>query len=72
MMAPATTYLIAATGPFAFGWLHDVTAGWTISMASFLAITIIQAAVGFGAGRRGHLKGWLRPKTLAEALELKA
>jgi MFS transporter, CP family, cyanate transporter len=55
MMAQATAYLIAATGPFAFGWLHDFTAGWTIPMASFLAITIVQAAVGFGAGRRGHL-----------------
>jgi CP family cyanate transporter-like MFS transporter len=54
-MAQAAGYLIAATGPVAFGWLHDVTAGWTVPMAAFLAATVTQVAVGFGAGRPGHV-----------------
>lgn len=54
-LSQATAYLIAATGPVAFGWLHDLTAGWTVPMASLLAITIIQAVAGFGAGREGQV-----------------
>jgi CP family cyanate transporter-like MFS transporter len=54
-MAQAAGYLIAATGPVAFGWLHDLTAGWTVSMAGFLAVAVIQVAVGFGAGREGYV-----------------
>jgi CP family cyanate transporter-like MFS transporter len=54
-MAQATGYLIAASGPVAFGWLHDLTAGWTAPMTAFLAVTVIQAAMGFGAGRPGRV-----------------
>jgi MFS transporter, CP family, cyanate transporter len=51
-MSQAAAYLIAATGPVAFGWLHDYSASWTIPMASVCAVAIIQAVVGFGAGRQ--------------------
>jgi CP family cyanate transporter-like MFS transporter len=54
-LSQATAYLIAATGPVAFGWLHDLTTGWTLPMASLLAVTIIQGVAGFGAGREGHI-----------------
>jgi CP family cyanate transporter-like MFS transporter len=54
-MAQTTSYLIAATGPVAFGWLHDLTGGWTIPMTGFLAVTVVQAASGFGAGRKGRV-----------------
>lgn len=54
-MAQSAAYLIAATGPVAFGWLHDLTAGWTVPMAAFMAVTVVQAAAGFGAGREGHV-----------------
>jgi MFS transporter, CP family, cyanate transporter len=54
-MAQATAYLIAATGPVAFGWIHDHAIGWTIPMLSLLAVGIIQAVAGFGAGRRGQV-----------------
>jgi CP family cyanate transporter-like MFS transporter len=54
-MAQAASYLIAATGPVAFGWLHDLTGGWTVPMASFLAVTVVHAASGFGAGRQGRV-----------------
>ena len=54
-MAQAASYLIAATGPVAFGWLHDLTGAWTVPMASFLAVTVVQAVSGFGAGRQGRV-----------------
>jgi CP family cyanate transporter-like MFS transporter len=54
-MAQSAAYLIAATGPVAFGWLHDLTAGWTTPMAAFMAVTVVQAAAGFGAGRKGYV-----------------
>ena len=52
-MAQAMAYLIAATGPVVFGFLHDHAAGWTVPMLSLLAVALIQAAAGFGAGRQG-------------------
>jgi MFS transporter, CP family, cyanate transporter len=51
-MSQATAYLIAATGPVAFGWLHDHTTGWTIPMMSLMAVAILQAVAGVGAGRK--------------------
>jgi MFS transporter, CP family, cyanate transporter len=54
-MAQATGYLIAAIGPAAFGWLHDLTTGWTVPMLSFAAVAAMQAVAGFGAGRQGQV-----------------
>jgi MFS transporter, CP family, cyanate transporter len=54
-MAQAAGYLIAATGPIAFGLLHDLTAGWTVPMAGLVAVTVIEAGVALGAGRRGSV-----------------
>jgi MFS transporter, CP family, cyanate transporter len=54
-MAQAASYLIAATGPVAFGWLHDLTGAWTVPMAGFLAVTVVQAVAGFGAARQGRV-----------------
>jgi CP family cyanate transporter-like MFS transporter len=54
-MSQGTAYLIAAIGPIAFGWLHDLSAGWKVPMTSLLAVAIIQCIVGFGAGREGRV-----------------
>jgi CP family cyanate transporter-like MFS transporter len=54
-MAQSAGYLIAAAGPVAFGALHDLTAGWTVPMASLAAVVVIQAAAGLGAGRPGYV-----------------
>jgi MFS transporter, CP family, cyanate transporter len=54
-MAQTAGYLIAATGPIAFGLLHDLTAGWTVPMAGLVTVTVIEAAVALGAGRRGSV-----------------
>jgi CP family cyanate transporter-like MFS transporter len=54
-MSQATAYLIAATGPIAFGWLHDLSTGWTVPMVSLAAVAMIQGVAGFGAGRQGQI-----------------
>lgn len=54
-MAQASAYLIAAAGPVAFGWIHDVSENWTIPMASLLMISFLQALAGLGAGRNGQI-----------------
>jgi MFS transporter, CP family, cyanate transporter len=51
-MSQATAYLIAAIGPVAFGWLHDIAAGWTVPMLSLVVVAVVQAGAGLGAGRR--------------------
>jgi CP family cyanate transporter-like MFS transporter len=50
-LSQAVAYLIAAAGPPAFGWLHDLTAHWAVPMASLAAAALVQAIAGFGAGR---------------------
>jgi CP family cyanate transporter-like MFS transporter len=55
IMSQAAAYFIAAAGPVAFGWLHDMSATWTVPMLSLLAVAICQAAAGFGAGRQGQV-----------------
>lgn len=54
-MSQATAYLIAAAGPVAFGWLHDIAAGWALPMLSLVAVAVVQAAAGLGAGRKEQL-----------------
>jgi MFS transporter, CP family, cyanate transporter len=54
-MAQSASYLIAAAGPVAFGWLHDLTGAWMVPMASLLTMTIVQAISGLGAGRQGRV-----------------
>ena len=50
-MAQGIGYLIAGTGPFLFGLLHDVSHGWTLPWLMFLAVYLGQIAAGFLAGR---------------------
>lgn len=54
-MAQASAYLIAAAGPVAFGWLHDLAANWTVPMATLMMIAVIHALTGLGAGRNGQV-----------------
>jgi MFS transporter, CP family, cyanate transporter len=55
IMSQAVAYLIAAAGPVAFGWLNDLSTGWTIPMLSLLTIALVQAVAGFCAGRAGQV-----------------
>ncbi|MGI5130318.1 CynX/NimT family MFS transporter [Pseudonocardia sp. CA-107938] len=50
-MAQCLGYLLAATGPFAVGLLHDLTAGWTVPLVTLLLLLVPQAVLGALAGR---------------------
>nr|WP_246170718.1 MFS transporter [Pseudonocardia hierapolitana] len=50
-MAQGIGYVIAGTGPFLIGLLHDTTGGWTVPFAVLLAVVVAQAVTGTLAGR---------------------
>lgn len=54
-MAQGFGYLFAGLGPFLFGLLHDVSDGWTIPFAMFLAVYVVQIVAGAVAGRNRYV-----------------
>ena len=54
-MAQSVGYLLAATGPPLFGWLHDVTDGWRVPLGFLLAVLLAKLVSGLPAGRAGTL-----------------
>ncbi|MDR8389943.1 MFS transporter [Aliifodinibius sp. S!AR15-10] len=50
-MSQSLWYLVAATGPTLFGWIHDVTQSWTGPIILLLAVAFCQLLAGLGAGR---------------------
>lgn len=50
-MAQSVGYLIAATGPAAFGLLHEASSGWIVPLVFLLVIAAAQLAVGLWLGR---------------------
>ncbi len=54
-MAQSVGYGIAAVGPVVFGALHDLTRGWSAPLWLLVICTLLQALVGWHAGRKGHV-----------------
>ncbi|WP_243858566.1 MFS transporter [Mycobacterium sp. DL440] len=54
-MAQGFGYLLAGVGPFSFGLLHDMTAGWTAPFAMVLIIYLVQMVAGALAGRNRYV-----------------
>jgi CP family cyanate transporter-like MFS transporter len=50
-MAQSIGYVVAASGPFAVGALHDVTGTWTVPLLLLLVLFVPQGIVGVLAGR---------------------
>lgn len=50
-MAQSVGYLMAAVGPLLFGFLHDLTASWTIPLFLLLIASIIIFICGLGAAK---------------------
>lgn len=48
-------YLLAGVGPFSFGLLHSMTAGWTAPFAMVLVIYVVQMVAGALAGRSRYV-----------------
>ena len=54
-MAQSYGYLLAATGPFALGALHDLTASWTIPLLLLAALLLPQALTGLTAAQNRQI-----------------
>ncbi len=54
-MAQGFGYLLAGVGPFSFGLLHDMTAGWTAPFAMVLVVYLLQMVAGTLAGRNRYV-----------------
>lgn len=50
-MAQSLAYLIAATGPIAFGWLHELTGDWLLPFAVVWVAAVVVIVVGVPLGR---------------------
>lgn len=50
-MAQSLGYLVAASGPFLIGALHDATGGWTAPIIVFLTVWVLIGVAGLFAGR---------------------
>lgn len=50
-MAQSIGYLLAASGPTLFGYLHDVTNSWTIPLWILVVASVLILVFGLGAGR---------------------
>ncbi len=50
-MAQSVGYLLAATGPIVFGWLHDLTGGWSIPLGLTAATMVVMTVFAMLASR---------------------
>jgi CP family cyanate transporter-like MFS transporter len=55
-MAQSVGYLLAATGPPVFGWLHDVSGGWRVPLGFLIAVLLAKLVAGLPAGRPGTVR----------------
>ncbi len=50
-MSQSVGYLLAATGPILFGFLHDVTAGWNLPLLLLFVVSAVLLLCGLGASK---------------------
>lgn len=50
-MAQSIGYLLAATGPTLFGYMHDLTDGWTVPLLMLGGASVLLLVFGLGAAR---------------------
>jgi CP family cyanate transporter-like MFS transporter len=55
-MAQSVGYLIAASGPPLFGWLHDVSNGWRVPLGFLLVVLFGKLVSGLPAGRAATVR----------------
>ena len=60
-MAQGVGYVLAASGPFGLGALHDATGSWTVPLLVMLVLVVPVALAGLGAGRDRHVGDGLVP-----------
>lgn len=52
-------YLIAGSGPIAFGALHDVAGGWGVPIATMMALIVVMTVIGLYVARPRQLEDQL-------------
>jgi CP family cyanate transporter-like MFS transporter len=52
-------YLLAALGPFAVGFLHDLSGGWTVPLLALTVLTVPLLAAGLAVARTAYLEDQL-------------
>jgi CP family cyanate transporter-like MFS transporter len=52
LMTQAVGYFIATLGPLAFGFVRDLSGGWTAPLIFLMVVAVGQGLCGLGAGRR--------------------
>ncbi len=57
--AQSVGYLIAGTGPFGVGLLHDLSGGWTVPLLVLLALTVPQLLAGWAVSRPAYVEDQL-------------
>ncbi|MFF2889625.1 CynX/NimT family MFS transporter [Paenibacillus sp. NPDC057967] len=55
-MAQSVGYLLAATGPALFGYLHDATQSWKAPLMILVAASVLLGIVGLGAARNRYVE----------------
>jgi MFS transporter, CP family, cyanate transporter len=55
-MTQLVGYLLAATGPFMAGLLHDASKGWDVTAGFFVIVGIAATLAGIGAGRKRYVE----------------
>jgi CP family cyanate transporter-like MFS transporter len=56
-MSLCVGYMVAATGPWVLGTVHDVAGGWSVALIVFAAICLLELAPGLPASRDRTLEG---------------
>ena len=56
-MSLCVGYMVAATGPWVLGAVHDATGGWTVALAVLAAICVLELVPGLPASRARKLEG---------------
>lgn len=54
-MAQSVGYLLAASGPTLFGFIHDQTQGWTLPLLLLVVFSLLLLPTGLKAGSRGYV-----------------
>lgn len=57
-MAQSVGYLLAATGPLFFGFLHDVTNSWTTPLFILVGSTVLLFIFGLGAASNRYISSY--------------
>ncbi|GAA3107636.1 hypothetical protein [Nonomuraea salmonea] len=55
-VAQSVGYVVAALGPLLFGFLREVSGGWTVPLTVGLGVLVVQLVAGWLAGRPATLE----------------